>query len=345
MRPNKILARSLEVNLTSHCNLSCYGCDHASPVNAEEYLSVEELRRDLAALSPVYHVFEFRLTGGEPFLHPELMEVVAAIRGSGIADKITLVTNGVLLHKASEELWKRIDRLVVSIYPGVKRRLSHDDLRDLAHRHGMLLWHKPTDEFTIKLLHSRNGDDDLVKAIYDTCTLKTSCHTLHHGRYFKCSPSPFMPNWLRRVGVGAPVWPGDSVLVRDNPDLHEQLKAFLSCEEPLGACRYCLGCAGRPTESRQMNRATVQEWLSEKDPDVRDLVDWAALGKAQARRGLDINLTGMVRSTLGLKIRWLIALGLMRLLHIDVISRPPTMVGPRVRRLFRRLAARLSQQN
>ncbi len=315
MRPNKILARSLEVNLTSHCNLSCYGCDHASPVNAEEYLSVEELRRDLAALSPVYHVFEFRLTGGEPFLHPELMEVVAAIRGSGIADKITLVTNGVLLHKASEELWKRIDRLVVSIYPGVKRRLSHDDLRDLAHRHGMLLWHKPTDEFTIKLLHSRNGDDDLVKAIYDT------------------------------VGVGAPAWPGDSVLVRDNPDLHEQLKAFLSCEEPLGACRYCLGCAGRPTESRQMNRATVQEWLSEKDPDVRDLVDWAALGKAQARRGLDINLTGMVRSTLGLKIRWLIALGLMRLLHIDVISRPPTMVGPRVRRLFRRLAAGLSQQN
>jgi len=49
-------------------------------------------------------VFDFRLNGDEPFLHPELLEVVAAIRGSGIADKITLVTNGVQLHKASEEL-------------------------------------------------------------------------------------------------------------------------------------------------------------------------------------------------------------------------------------------------
>ena len=290
-------------------------------------------------------MFEFRLTGGEPFLHPELPEVIAAIRRSGIAEKIALVTNGVLLHKASAELWNRIDKLIVSIYPGVKRRLSHDDLRDRANRHGVLLWHKPTDEFTIKLLHSRNDDTDLVKAIYSTCTLRTSCHTLHKGRYFKCSPSPFMPSWLGRVGIGVPAWPGDSVLVRDNPDLREQLTAYLTSEEPLGACQYCLGCAGKSTESRQMNKVAVEEWLSEQDPDVRELVDWAALRSAQARRDLGINLTGMLPTMLGLKLRWLLALALMRLLRIDVTGRPPTMVGPRVWGLFRRLSAGLSNQD
>ena len=70
----KILARSVEVNLTAHCNLACYGCDHASPVHPEEYLSVEEFAKDLAALAPVYHVFEFLLTGGEPLLHPDLTD-------------------------------------------------------------------------------------------------------------------------------------------------------------------------------------------------------------------------------------------------------------------------------
>jgi len=138
-RPKKITARSLEVNLTAHCNLACFGCDHASPVHPEEYLDVNELAHDLAALSKVYNVFEFRLTGGEPLLHPELVRIVEVIRESGISDKITMVTNGVLLHKAPEALWQKLDKVWVSLYPGVKRRLDNDEIQNLANRHGVLL--------------------------------------------------------------------------------------------------------------------------------------------------------------------------------------------------------------
>src|SRR5262245_60044112 len=141
MATNKILARSVEVNVTAHCNLACYGCDHASPVHPEEYLSVEEFAKDLAALAPVYHVFEFLLTGGEPLLHPRLLDVIDTIRASGVTEKITLMTNGVLLHKAPEQLWSKIDKVGVSIYPGVKRTLDEGQIRALAARHGLLLWY------------------------------------------------------------------------------------------------------------------------------------------------------------------------------------------------------------
>lgn len=331
---DKIVARSLEVNVTSHCNLSCYGCDHASPVNSEEYLSVDQLAGDLAALSHVYHVFEFRLTGGEPFLHSGLLDIVDTIRRSGIADKIALVTNGVLLHKAPEALWRRIDRLVVSIYPGVKQHVSYDDLRTLTNRHGILLWYKPTNEFTTKLLHAENRDPELLRTIYSSCTLRTSCHTIHQGRYFKCSPSPFMPAWLRRIGLESPSWPADSVAVRDNPDLHRQLAEYLASDKPLMACRYCLGCVGKSTPSRQMNRAAVQSWLSEKDPDIRQLVDWDALRKSQRRNELGIDLTGVLRTTAGLKFRWLVSRWSARLLGIQLTGRPPLMLGPRIKRVL-----------
>jgi len=317
MATGKILARSVEVNLTAHCNLACYGCDHASPVHAEEYLSVEEFAKDLAALAPVYHVFEFLLTGGEPLLHPRLLEVVDAIRASGVAEKITLMTNGVLLHKAPEALFDKIDKIGVSIYPGVKRQLDESAIRALAARHGLLLWYKPTNEFTKKLLHEENRDSELVRTVYSTCTLRTSCHTIHKGRYFKCSPSPFLPDWLQRLGLDAKALERDGVPVRDNPDLREHLAAYLRDEQPLGACSYCLGCVGKSAPMRQMNKAAALQWVSEKDPEVRELIDWNEV--ATAERELEgMELTGLLPRTTGRQMRWLITLWAKQFLGLEL---------------------------
>ena len=338
MRPmpflRKLTARSLEVNLTAHCNLSCYGCDHASPIHPEAYLSVGDLADDLAALSQVYHVFEFLLTGGEPLLHPQLLSVVDAIRASGVTDKITVITNGVLLHKAPEELWSRIDKLGVSIYPGVKRVLSREAIEALADRHGLQLWYKPTDEFTLKLLHAENDDPELVRTVYDTCTLRASCHTLHQGRYFKCSPSPFVADWLHRIGIEPPDMSDDGIPVRGNPNLQQQLAGYLSDKEPLTACRYCLGCVGKSMPLRQMNKAAIGEWLGEKAPDIHELIDWRSLAHAKARlRGVD--LTGVLSTSTVQQVRWMITLWLRRMTGINLTG-APTGMTMRLRRLYAR---------
>ena len=330
----KITARSLEVNLTAHCNLSCYGCDHASPVHPEGYLSVEELADDLTSLARVYHVFEFLLTGGEPLLHPRLIEVIDTIRASGVADKITVITNGVLLHKAPEELWRRIDKLGVSIYPGVKRHLSREEIEALAEKNHLLLWYKPTDDFTLKLLHGENPDLDLVREIYSTCTLRASCHTIHNGRYFKCSLSPFTPDWLSRVGIQPPDMSRDGVPVRSNPDLRRQLADYLKDDEPLTACRYCLGCVGKTIPSRQMNRIATRQWLEEKDPDLHELIDWPSLTAAKhALQGVD--LTGMLPTKNGQSFRWTAARWLQRMTGVNVTT-SRTRLRARVRRLYAR---------
>src|SRR5207253_2785451 len=58
----------------------------------------------------------FKLTGGEPLLHPELLGCLDAARDSGIAEQLSITTNGFLLPRAPDALFERIDRLTLSHY-------------------------------------------------------------------------------------------------------------------------------------------------------------------------------------------------------------------------------------
>lgn len=234
----KLTVRSIEVNVTEHCNLRCYGCDHAAPIKPADYLSVENLAKDLAALSQTVVAKEFKLSGGEPTLHPRLVEVIHVIRRSGIADKITLITNGVLLRSIDEDVWRAIDAMWVSVYPGVKQSISREELTDMARRYSVALWHKVTDRFILKFLHRENCDRALVGRVFECCELRRDCHTLHRGRYFKCTPAPYLRAWLVATGRGSAPLPIGGIPVGDDERFRDELAAYLESNVPLDACRY-----------------------------------------------------------------------------------------------------------
>src|SRR5262245_61688613 len=101
----KINQFSFVYNMTEHCNLTCHGCDHAAPLLPEKFAALDQFKADITALEPVFHSEQMRITGGEPTLHPNLLEFIEFARFSGIADWMILVTNGVLLHEMPERLW------------------------------------------------------------------------------------------------------------------------------------------------------------------------------------------------------------------------------------------------
>ncbi len=78
----------------SHCFISC------SPSNdAFGLLSVEEVRRRLAESVPL-GVCEYYFTGGEPFLHPRIVEILSLALVHG---PTTVLTNGMLLKRRHVE--------------------------------------------------------------------------------------------------------------------------------------------------------------------------------------------------------------------------------------------------
>src|SRR3990172_10065612 len=89
----------LRISVIDRCNLRCVYC---MPLNGLQFLPRQDLLTLLeiadvvkVAVSAGFH--KFRLTGGEPTLRPEVVEIVERIgRIDGVGD-LAMTTNGVLL--------------------------------------------------------------------------------------------------------------------------------------------------------------------------------------------------------------------------------------------------------
>jgi organic radical activating enzyme len=80
----------LEIN--QKCNLVCRSCYREKSGRTK---SIPEILHDLETLEKNQEVQTVSIAGGEPTLHPELVEVVELVHGRG--HRVSLVTNGLLL--------------------------------------------------------------------------------------------------------------------------------------------------------------------------------------------------------------------------------------------------------
>lgn len=113
----------LRISVTDRCNLRCAYCmpTDSNPcfLSKEELLTANEIEKAVTAMVG-FEIEKVRITGGEPCLRPDLIEIVERIHRLGIQD-IALTTNGILLE----------NKLVALKNAGVKRlNISLDALDD-----------------------------------------------------------------------------------------------------------------------------------------------------------------------------------------------------------------------
>lgn len=101
--------RDLRISLTDHCNLRCTYCMPAEGVPwlpRSTLLTPAELMR-LVTVAVHEGVTEVRLTGGEPLLRPDVVDVVAAIasvEGPSGRPEVSMTTNGIGLARLASAL-------------------------------------------------------------------------------------------------------------------------------------------------------------------------------------------------------------------------------------------------
>jgi cyclic pyranopterin phosphate synthase len=113
--------RDLRISVTDRCNFRCPYCMPRSHygagyrfLSAGEQLSADEIVR-LARLFVSLGVIKIRLTGGEPLLRPDLVEIVRRLHDLAIPD-LALTTNGALLGRLAGSLARAgLRRLTVSL--------------------------------------------------------------------------------------------------------------------------------------------------------------------------------------------------------------------------------------
>jgi hypothetical protein len=241
----------------------------------EQFADLASFTRDIEVLSTVLEARELKFVGGEPLLHPQLLDFIRVAKESSIANSLVLVTNGVLLHKAPEELWSLIDGMWISVYPGVKFRFDWEWIQRIADEHKIFVWRKETPRFVESSLIEEIRSEELVQMVYQNCDQAHlySCHTVYQGRYYICEPSVWVQSRLRLHGIDFKNRDADSIPIHDNPHLHDDLDELVRRKQPLAACRYCLGVWARSTPNEQLSRSGIQTFLTRKQDDLAELVN------------------------------------------------------------------------
>ena len=108
----------MRISVIDSCNLNCYycnPCDNNEHCHALNILSVKEVLCIVRAATRL-GIKHFRLTGGEPLLHPQLDEMVLQIKKIPGVSTVSLTTNAVLLAQHAKWLKEAgIDSINVSL--------------------------------------------------------------------------------------------------------------------------------------------------------------------------------------------------------------------------------------
>ena len=98
--------KDLRVSLTDRCNLRCTYCmpaDFAQWIPGDHLLTADELIT-VVRIATKNGIDEVRLTGGEPLLHPQVVEIVRGISQLPNAPKLSLTTNAIKLAELAQPL-------------------------------------------------------------------------------------------------------------------------------------------------------------------------------------------------------------------------------------------------
>ena len=120
---------SLRLSLTQRCNFNCFFCHKEGESNPRGEITVDEVEA-IAAVAAELGVRRFKLTGGEPLLRKDVVELVQRI--ASYADEVSMTTNGSLLEKRALDLrsagLRRVNVSLHSRRADVFKRITECDI-------------------------------------------------------------------------------------------------------------------------------------------------------------------------------------------------------------------------
>ncbi len=239
----------LRISLTKRCNLKCIYCypRRRKETRDANPLSREEIRK-IAEESSLLGISKIRLTGGEPLLRKDVINIVKDIASNPGIKELCLTTNGILLKKYASRLKKAgltrvnvsLDTLQREIY---KKITGKDKLNDVlmgiraAQKAGLsvkinFLCLNGTNESEkgqilkfcrgnslqlqfIKRIHFPSGKDTKISSSYDRPPDCKTCNKIRLTSEGLLLPCLFSP---------------DAVDLRKHKDIRAAIKKVVACK-------------------------------------------------------------------------------------------------------------------
>jgi len=208
------------------------------------------LARDLEVMKDRLRVKLFMVQGGEPLMHPRVVDLMELIVRSGIARCCGVLTNGKLLPKMKDAFWEKLGEhkmeLRMSCYPD----LSPDIVpfaQKKSEQYGFFVRPQTINAFMPLFRKVPDG------STYYGCPWNR-CLTIHEGWFYLCPLTAFFPKQYMNLPEHI-----DGIPIASITD--ESLQAFLNRDIPLEACKICAGATGPAIPWHQNN--SNAEWEKE----------------------------------------------------------------------------------
>ena len=105
---------SLRISITNRCNVNCIYCHHDGMLDSSSEMTPDEIF-EICRIAKKLGVEKIRLSGGEPLVRPDIVEIVEKVNSLDFKD-ISITTNGIFLDKYAQDLVDAgLDRVNVSL--------------------------------------------------------------------------------------------------------------------------------------------------------------------------------------------------------------------------------------
>lgn len=258
MREKPFLPYIIEIHLADHCNLNCGGCSHFAPlVHGEEYASLDKFKNDLTRLRKLFNdVYEIRLMGGEPLLHPDINAFIDYSRQVFTKARIAISTNGVLLPKMPAAFWQACARndayVKMTRYP---IRLDITRIKSLGQEHHVRIKIPPQVNEFFQFVNPA-GDSNPARS-FRICRSMYTTPFLRDGKLYSCSFAPHVKYFNAHFAQQIPVSPGDYVDLTSDVSAADVID-FLN--HPIPLCAWCK--TSRSPIKWGVSKMEIGEWVS-----------------------------------------------------------------------------------
>ena len=216
---------NLQIHIVDHCNLTCDLCGHFSNITSPSYLEIDWFQEQITRVSKLFDsIRRLLILGGEPLLHPNLVEFLAVSRKHFPHTNIELWTNGILLERQKEDFWKALNRLDIelqmSCFPGIN--VDKTRILELARMFNVRLIMQDIKDFYI--LFNPKGDSN-PKIAFAHCGSK-DCTQLYNGKLYLCPRPAYIHNLNEKQGTQIMVKECNYVSIFSN-DAKEKITEYL----------------------------------------------------------------------------------------------------------------------
>lgn len=258
------MLEKIDIHLTDHCNLNCKGCTHFSPLAEKFFLDIDVFERDVKRYSKLSKgkLGKLFLLGGEPLLHPELIDFLPIARNCFPETRIIMITNGILLEKQEERFWKAFKRYNIEIWVSdYMLNLDHEALKKKAKSYGIFYGYTSVakDENDNKVWTKYKLDLDGKQYwanSFKNCCVK-NCVTLKNGKLYTCCTMAHIEHFNKYFNQKLELTEFDYVDIFKVRSYQAILDAMV---KPVPFCRYC-----KPREKEaciwEVSKKDINEWV------------------------------------------------------------------------------------